>query len=313
MHLDPDTKLLDGKAVAAAIRGEVRDSVASYLDRGLRPPGLSVILAGEDPASQVYVRSKTRDCAEVGIDGQTIKLPEDVSEESLLAEIDRLNADDSVDGILVQLPLPGGLDEERVQERVLPGKDVDGFHAQNVGNLWLGRDGFVSCTPAGVIELLKRYGIELSGQHAVVVGRSNIVGKPMAALLLRENCTVTVCHSRTRDLAGVCRQADILIAAVGRTGLIEADWVKEGAVVVDVGMNRIETQEQLEHFFPGDAKRQRAFDKRGSVLTGDVDFTRVRPLSGGITPVPGGVGPLTRALLLVNTLESYKRRVSPSD
>jgi methylenetetrahydrofolate dehydrogenase (NADP+)/methenyltetrahydrofolate cyclohydrolase len=307
MHVDPQTKLLDGQALAATIRGEVRDSVAACLDRGQRPPGLAVILAGNNPASQVYVRSKTRDCAEVGMLGQTIELPETVSEDELLAEIDRLNADDSVDGILVQLPLPGGLDEARVQERVLPQKDVDGFHAQNVGNLWLGRDGFVSCTPAGIIELLERYGIEMAGQHAVVVGRSNIVGKPMAALLLREHCTVTVCHSRTRDLAAICRQADILIAAVGRTGLIQADWVKEGAVVVDVGMNRITEREQLDHFFPNDAKRQRSFEKRGSVLTGDVDFTRVRPRSSAITPVPGGVGPLTRALLLVNTLESYRR------
>ena len=303
------TEILDGKALAARIRDEVGEQVERLESDHGRAPGLAAVLVGENPASKVYVASKTRDCAEVGIDGQTVRLPEDVSQDELLATVDRLNADPTVDGLLVQLPLPGQLDVATVQERVLADKDVDGFHPRNVGNLWLGREAFVPCTPAGIVELLDRHDVELEGRHAVIVGRSNIVGKPMAALLLRRNCTVTVCHSRTRDLPSVCRQADILVAAVGRTAMVEEDWVKEGAVVIDVGMNRVTEESELERLFPGDEKRRRAFEKRGSVLTGDVDTTRVAPRASAITPVPGGVGPLTRALLLVNTLEAFRRHV----
>ncbi len=300
------SEILDGKALAATIRGEVREQVEALVAQGHRPPGLSVVLVGENPASKVYVAGKTRDCQEVGIRGETVRLPETASQEELLETIDRLNDDPAVDGILVQLPIPDGLDVPTVQERVRADKDVDGFHPQNVGNLWLGRPAFVPCTPAGVIELLERNEIPMKGKHAVIVGRSNIVGKPMAALLLREHCTVTICHSRTADLPGICRQADILIAAVGRTALIEEDWVKEGAAVIDVGMNSVTEEEELERLFPGDERRRRAFDKRGSVLTGDVDYTRVAPRASAITPVPGGVGPLTRAMLLVNTMQAYR-------
>ncbi len=301
------SEVLDGKKLAAALRQEVQEHVSKAVAAGHRPPGLAAILVGEDPASAVYVRSKTRDCQEVGIEGRAIHLDASIDQDTLVARIDELNADPTIDGILVQLPLPDGLDVEAIQERVLPEKDVDGFHSENVGRLWLGRSGFVPCTPAGVIELLRRYDIEMSGKHAVILGRSNIVGKPMAALLLRENCTVTVCHSRTTDLPSICRQADILVAAVGRTAMVEAQWIKPGAVVIDVGMNRITDPEELERLFPGNKRRRRTFEKRGAVLTGDVDQVAVAKKASALTPVPGGVGPLTRALLLVNTLASWRR------
>jgi methylenetetrahydrofolate dehydrogenase (NADP+)/methenyltetrahydrofolate cyclohydrolase len=302
------TRILDGNALAEHLRAEVAEQVSALVRSGMRPPSLRVVLVGDDPASRIYVKSKAGDSAEVGIDGQTVELPASIGQHELLALIDRLNQDDAIDGILVQLPLPAGLQVPAVQSRVSPAKDVDCLHPENVGRLWLDLDGFVPCTPAGILELLLRQGIELVGRHAVVVGRSAIVGKPMAALFLRQHCTVTICHSRTRDLAGLCRQADVLVAAVGRPGFITEQHVREGAVVVDVGINRLTDRAIVERLFPGDKKKLTAWERRGSVLAGDVDFVRVAPKASAITPVPGGVGPLTRALLLVNTLKAYRAR-----
>jgi methylenetetrahydrofolate dehydrogenase (NADP+)/methenyltetrahydrofolate cyclohydrolase len=302
------SNILDGKAVSAQIRGEIAADVHHLTARGFRPPGLAAILVGDNPASQVYVGSKTKACAKAGMESWTIRLPATLSEADLAAAIRRLNEDDRVDGILLQLPLPKGLSERRMLDLIDPDKDVDGFHPINVGRLWADEDAFVSATPAGILELLRRSDVTLAGRHAVVVGRSLIVGKPMAALLLRENATVTICHSRTRDLAALCRQADVLVAAVGRTALIGADHVREGAVVIDVGMNRITDRDELERLYPGDAQRRETFERRGSVLTGDVDFTAVAPKAAGITPVPGGVGPLTVTMVIANTLKAARRR-----
>ncbi len=304
----PTARILDGQAVAATIRAEVAQEVSTLVARGLRPPGLTVVFAGDDPASAVYVGSKTKNSAEAGMVGRTVRLPAETTESELIATIDQLNADDAVDGMLVQLPLPGGLSERAILDRIDPDKDVDGFHPVNVGRLWSGQRGFVPATPAGIIQLLRRSDISPAGKHAVIVGRSNIVGKPMAALLLAENATVTICHSRTPDLAAVCRGADILVAAVGKAGLIGPDYVKEGAVVIDVGMNRVTDRAVVEHLFGDNPAKLAGFEKRGSVLTGDVDFGRVAPKAAAITPVPGGVGPLTVAMLLVNTLTAAKRR-----
>jgi methylenetetrahydrofolate dehydrogenase (NADP+)/methenyltetrahydrofolate cyclohydrolase len=267
------------------------------------------VLVGDDPASQVYVGSKTRACEEAGMASFSHRLRADTPAVELFALVDRLNADPVVDGILVQLPLPAHLPTRELLERLDPAKDVDGFHPINVGRLWIDEPGFVPCTPAGIIELLRRYQIPLKGRHAVVVGRSTIVGKPMAALLLREHCTVTVAHSRTADLPAVCRGADLLVAAVGRAGLIAADFVREGAVVVDVGMNRVTERALAERLVGGDPARRAAFEKNGSVLVGDVDYAAVAPRAAAITPVPGGVGPLTVALLMTNTAEAARRRL----
>jgi len=302
------TTILDGKKTAQDIRSEVAAEVAAMVEAGDRRPGLAVVLAGDDPASKVYVGSKVKACEEVGMVSRLVDLPGDVTAEKLASVIDELNADPAIDGFLIQLPLPGHLPERELLARVSPDKDVDGFHAVNVGRLWLGEQTFAPATPSGIIELLRRYEIPMEGARAVIVGRSNIVGKPMAALLIRENATVTVCHSRTRDLAAVCREADILVAAIGRTGFVGPDAVKEGATVIDVGMNRITEREQLEHLFPGDERRREIFERRGSTLTGDVDFTHVREKAAAITPVPGGVGPLTVAMLLVNSLTASRRR-----
>ena len=306
-------KILDGKAVAAEIRAEVAEQVAALTAAGHRRPGLAAVLVGGDPASQVYVGSKAKACEEVGMLGRVVHLDAGIEQAVLARTVDELNADPEIDGILVQLPLPQQLTEREILDRIDPDKDVDGFHPVNVGRLWLDLPGFVPATPAGVIEMLRRRGVDLHGKHAVVVGRSHIVGKPMAALLLRQHATVTVCHSRTKDLAAICRQADVLVAAVGRTGMIGPDHVKEGAVVVDVGMNRLTERAEVEHYFPGDAKRMDVFERRGSTLVGDVDFTRVAPKASAITPVPGGVGPLTIALLLVNTLTAARRRQGLAD
>jgi methylenetetrahydrofolate dehydrogenase (NADP+)/methenyltetrahydrofolate cyclohydrolase len=301
--------ILDGAATAALIRAEAGTRAAEIARLGGRPPGLAVVLVGDDPASKVYVGSKTRACAEAGISGSSHVLPATASEAELFALVDRLNAAPEVDGILVQMPLPGHLPTRSLLERVDPAKDVDGFHPLNVGRLWIDDAGFVPCTPAGIVEMLKRYSIPLAGKHAVVVGRSTIVGKPMAALLLREQCTVTVAHSKTADLAATCRAADLVVAAVGRAGLIGSDHVRAGAVVVDVGMNRVSDRERATHLVAGDAKRMAAFDKNGSVLVGDVDFPAVSRCAAAITPVPGGVGPLTVAMLIVNTVEAARRRL----
>jgi len=302
------TTLLDGRATADAIRREVAASAADFAAQTGRPPGLAVVLVGEDPASQVYVGSKTRACEEAGIASFGHRLPADTREPELVALLDRLNDDPAVDGILVQLPLPDHLPTRQLLERISPDKDADGFHPVNVGRLWIDEPGFVPCTPAGIIELLRRYAIPMQGRRAVIVGRSTIVGKPMAGLLLREHATVTIAHSRTADLPAICREADILIAAVGRAGLVTADFVREGATVIDVGMNRVADRALAERLVGGEPKRLAAFEKNGSVLVGDVDFPAVQPRAGAITPVPGGVGPLTVAMLLANTVSAARRR-----
>ncbi|MBK7582324.1 MAG: bifunctional methylenetetrahydrofolate dehydrogenase/methenyltetrahydrofolate cyclohydrolase FolD [Myxococcales bacterium] len=279
-------KLIDGKLIAKAVRDEVRVGVAEFVARHGRAPGLHVVLAGEDPASAVYVRNKEKAALEVGIAGAVHRLPASVSETELLALVERLNRDPAVDGILVQLPMPEGIRSDAVLDSIDPAKDVDGFHPVSVGALWTGKAGLVPCTPRGCMRLLKEAGAQLVGARAVVIGRSNIVGKPLAALLLSEHATVTVAHSRSRELPALCREADVLVAAVGRAKMVKADWVKPGAIVIDVGMNR---------------------DENGK-LCGDVDFADVEPTAGAITPVPGGVGPMTIAMLLENTLEAARRR-----
>ncbi len=308
-----ESRLLDGKKVAAELRAETARHVTALLAKGGRKPKLVAVLVGEDPASASYVASKARGCEEVGIAGQTLRLPATISEKELLALIDQLNADDTVDGILVQLPLPATIEERKVLERVDPDKDVDGFHAINVGRLWQGEKALAPATPSGIIELLERSKVTLSGSHAVVVGRSNIVGKPMAGLLLRKSCTVTICHSRTRDLPALTRQADILIAAIGKPAFIGSQHVRDGAVVIDVGVNRVDDRALAESLYPGDAGRQSSFEKRGYLLTGDVDFHAVLPKASLITPVPGGVGPLTVTMVIANTLAASRRRQQLED
>lgn len=302
------TSLLDGKAAAAEIRAAIAAGVRDMAEAGHRVPQLVAVLAGENPASETYVASKVRGCAEVGMLSRTVRLSADIGEAALLAIIDELNADDAVDGILVQLPLPPHIAAKRVLDRLSPEKDVDGFHPVNVGRLWLDEEGFTPATPTGIVALLKRNNIPLAGRRAVIVGRSAIVGKPMAGLLLREHCTVTVCHSRTADLAAVTREADLLVAAIGRPALLGSDHVREGAVVVDVGMNRLADPAETERLFPGDENRRHQMATRGYTLVGDVDFTRVAPKAAAITPVPGGVGPLTVAMVLANTLKAARRR-----
>ncbi|MGE5234239.1 MAG: bifunctional methylenetetrahydrofolate dehydrogenase/methenyltetrahydrofolate cyclohydrolase FolD [Acidobacteriota bacterium] len=302
------SRILGGKEIAAAIRAEIAEAVREMVARGGRQPGLTAILVGENPASQVYVASKTRGCEETGMVGRTLRLPATTSEADLRRTIEELNADPQVDGILLQLPLPAGLPEREMLDLIDPDKDVDGFHPVNVGRLWTDRPGFVPATPAGVVELLRRNRIEMKGQHAVIVGRSTIVGKPMAGLLLREHCTVTVCHSRTRDLAAVCREADILVAAIGKAGMIGPQHVKPGAVVVDVGINAVRDPAEVDRLLPPGHPRRKAFAERGQLLFGDVDFERVKDVAGAITPVPGGVGLLTVAMVLQSTLEAGRRR-----
>lgn len=301
------TTILDGKAIAREIREEVAEGVSRLTADGGRPPGLAAILVGENPASQVYVRTKARACERAGLVSRTVNLPTTVDQRELLDLIDEINSDEAMDGILVQLPLPDGLDEDEVLARISPAKDVDGFHPQSVGRLWLDQRTFVPATPSGIVQMLDRSGLELEGKNAVIVGRSAIVGKPMGALLLQRNCTVTFCHSRTRDLPGVCSGADLLIAAIGRPSFFGPEHVAEGAVVIDVGINRISDPAEVERLFPGDEGRRATLAKRGSILVGDVDYTPVAPRTSAITPVPGGVGPLTVAMLLVNTLEASRR------
>ncbi len=272
-------QLLDGKVMSDALRGEIALRVSALKEKGVTP-GLAVILVGEDPASQIYVRNKGIGCQQVGIHSVTIRLPETTSQEELEAQIRALNADDSIHGILVQLPLPRHLDEAAALAVIAPEKDVDGFHVYNAGRLLNGLDGVVACTPKGALEMIRRTGVDLCGKEAVVVGRSNIVGKPMAMLLLQQNCTVTICHSRTADLAAHTRRADVLVAAVGKAKFITADMVKPGAIVIDVGINRLES---------------------GKVV-GDVDFDAVKEVASFITPVPGGVGRMTITMLLENTV-----------
>lgn len=300
-------KILKGSQIAAAIRNDVAAEVEALNSRGI-VPRLDVVLVGDDPASKVYVGSKEKTCGELGMASQGHILPADTPQAELMDLVDRLNEDDGVDGILVQLPLPGALDAHEVLQRIDPAKDVDGFHTHNVGLLQQGRPNLVPCTPAGVMEMLRRENIELKGQNAVVVGRSDIVGKPMAMMLLQEHATVTVCHSRTRDLAAVTRRADVLVAAVGVLALIGADHVREGATVIDVGMHRVTDEATVERLYGDNAKKMAAFRKRGAVLSGDVDFAAVEPIAGRITPVPGGVGPLTIAMLMSNTMRAARLR-----
>jgi methylenetetrahydrofolate dehydrogenase (NADP+)/methenyltetrahydrofolate cyclohydrolase len=295
------SRILDGAAVARALRAEAAAGAAHLATRRI-VPGLTAILVGEDAASAVYVRNKEAAAKEAGFAGRTLRFPATLDEKELLATIDGLNRDDAVDGILVQLPLPGHISSARVLEAVDPRKDVDGFHPENAGRLLQGKPAPVPCTPAGILELLRREAVALRGTRAVVVGRSDIVGKPMALLLLQNDATVTVAHSKTKNLPALCREADLLVAAIGRPGFVTGAFVKEGAVVVDVGINRLTSRADVERFFPGDAKRLAALEKNGSTLVGDCDPATAFPRASRYTPVPGGVGPLTIAMLLKNTL-----------
>src|SRR5579864_7260064 len=298
--------ILDGNKIAAEIKAEVAQKVRELTAAGLRP-GLAVILAGNNPASEIYVRGKVKSCEELGIYGEKHAPPQSVTTAELLQLVRELNRRDEIDGILVQLPLPTQVDAKKVLMAVDPAKDVDGFHPVNVGFLSTQRPGLVPCTPAGIIEILKRSEIAIAGQEAVVVGRSDIVGKPTAMLLINGNATVTVCHSKTRDLPGVCRRADILVAAIGRAGMITREFVKPGATVIDVGMNQVTDRAEFERLFAGNAKREETFRTKGSTLAGDV-HPDVAEVAGAITPVPGGVGPLTIAMLMANTVRAAKLR-----
>ena len=300
-------RILDGAAVAKALRAEAAAGAARLAARGV-VPGLTVVLVGEDAASATYVRNKEIAAKEAGFAGRTLRFPASLAEAELLATIDGLNRDDAVDGILVQLPLPKHIATARVLEAIDPRKDADGFHPENAGRLLQGKPAPVPCTPAGVLELLGRENVPLRGMRAVVVGRSDIVGKPMALLLLQNDATVTIAHSKTKDLPALCREADLLVAAIGRPGFVTGEFVKEGAVLVDVGINRVTTRADLERFFPGDAKRAAAFEKNGSTLVGDCDPATAFPRASRYTPVPGGVGPLTIAMLLKNTLALCEAR-----
>jgi methylenetetrahydrofolate dehydrogenase (NADP+)/methenyltetrahydrofolate cyclohydrolase len=298
--------ILDGTKIANHIRGEVAAEVKTMAAAGVRP-GLAAVLVGSNPASEIYVRGKVKACEELGIYSEQNTPPESATTEDLLALVDDLNGRDDIDGILVQLPLPPQVDAKRVLMAVDPAKDVDGFHPINVGFLSTQRLGLVPCTPAGVIEILKRSNIPTAGQEAVVVGRSDIVGKPAAMLLLNSNATVTVCHSKTRDLPGTCRRADILVAAIGRAGMITRDFVKPGATVIDVGINKVTDPAEFKRLFAGNARREQIFRSKGSTLVGDV-HPHVAEVAGAITPVPGGVGPLTIAMLMFNTVKAAKMR-----
>lgn len=298
--------ILDGNKIAADIRGEVAIEVKALSASGMRP-GLAVVLVGNNPASEIYVRGKVKSSGEVGIYSEQHTPSEDATTRELLDLITDLNRRDEIDGILVQLPLPPQVDSKKVLLAVDPAKDVDGFHPMNVGFLSTQRPGLAPCTPAGIMEMLERSKIKVAGHEAVVVGRSDIVGKPMAMLLLNANATVTVCHSKTHDLPGVCRRADILVAAIGRAGMITKDFVRPGATVIDVGMNRVTDEGEFKRLFAGNSKREEAFRNKGSVLVGDV-HPEVAEVAAAITPVPGGVGPLTIAMLMSNTVKAAKMR-----
>jgi len=299
-------RVLDGAAIAAAIKQEVAEEVKLLAAQGVRP-GLAAVLVGHVPASEIYVRSKVQTCAELGLYSDLLTPPDTVTTEDMLDVVRGLNDRDDIDGILVQLPLPRQVEAKVLLDAVSPGKDVDGFHPVNAGRLQAGRPALAPCTPAGIIEILKRSELPIAGQHAVVVGRSDIVGKPAAMLLLHENATVTICHSKTRNLGAVTREADILVAAIGRPGFITPEMVKPGATIIDVGINRVETREEFDRFFKGNEKREAAFARRGSVIVGDVHPAAFE-VSGAYTPVPGGVGLLTIAMLMSNTVRAAKMR-----
>ena len=300
-------QILDGNRVRDEIKSELKPRVAALAAKG-RPPGLAVVLVGHNPASEIYVRNKIKACQDLGIFSDSIAPPDSVTTEELLAVVEQLNARHDIDGILVQLPLPKQVDTKRILLAVAPQKDVDGFHPCNVGNLVAGLPGPRACTPAGIVELLKRYEIPIAGKRAVVVGRSDIVGKPVAMLLLHENATVTICHSKTPDLAAVCRGAELLVAAIGRASMITRDFIQPGAVVIDVGTNRVDDRAEAARIFRNSEERLAAFDKRGSLLVGDVNPPDVAELASYYTPVPGGVGPLTIAMLMVNTVAAAEHR-----
>ena len=300
--------VLDGVAIAAEIKAEVAAEVSALSGMGVRP-GLAVILVGSVAASEIYVRSKVKTCGELGIYSEMRTPPETITTEELLAMVAELNGRDDIDGVLIQLPLPAHVDTKRLLEAIAPEKDVDGFHPVNVGRLQSGQPGLQPCTPAGVMEMLRRRGISVAGKNAVVIGRSDIVGKPMAMLLLNASATVTICHSKTADLAAVTRGADILVAAIGRPGFVTEDMVKPGAVVVDVGINRVTDARKVQEFFGDDAGRAATYAKRGSVVVGDVHPEAFRA-SSAYTPVPGGVGALTIAMLMANTAKAAKLRRS---
>ncbi len=301
-------QLLDGNRVRDEIKAELKPRVARVAAHG-RPPGLAVVLAGHNPASAIYVRNKIKACQDLGIHSESLTPPNTITTDELLGIIEQLNARHDIDGILVQLPLPPQVDTKRILLAVAPAKDVDGFHPCNVGNLVAGLPGPRACTPAGIIELLKRYRIPIAGQRAVVVGRSDIVGKPAAILLLQEHATVTICHSKTPDLAAVCREADILVAAMGRPAMITAQYVKPGATVIDVGTTRLEDAALVKRIFRDAPEKLAAFETKGGVLVGDVDPIEIPSVAGAYTPVPGGVGPLTIAMLMANTVASAERRI----
>jgi methylenetetrahydrofolate dehydrogenase (NADP+)/methenyltetrahydrofolate cyclohydrolase len=299
-------QILDGIRIRDQILSECKARVEKLAHAG-RVPGLTVVLVGDDPASHIYVRNKIKACEEIGIRSQEVAPPPAITTEELIGVVRDLNAADDVDGILVQMPLPAHIDAKRVLLSIAPQKDVDGLHPLNAGNLMTNRPGPRPCTPAGIMQILKRHGIQIAGRRAVVVGRSDLVGKPMAFLLLHEHATVTICHSKTADLPGVCRQADILVAAMGRAALITRDYIKPGATVIDVGMNRIEERALAASLFAHRPERLAAFDRNGSLLVGDVNPKDMAEVSGAYTPVPGGVGPLTIAMLMVNTIDMAER------
>jgi len=300
-------QILDGKLVRDAILAEMKPRV-ERLAAASRPPGLAVVLAGHDPGSEIYVRNKVKACAELGIYSEKLTPPETITTGELLELIAQLNARPEIDGILVQMPLPKQVDSRRVLLAIAPDKDVDGFHPFNVGNLVANSPGPRPCTPAGIMEMLRRYEIGVAGKRATIVGRSDIVGKPMALLLLHRHATVTICHSKTPDLAGECRRADILVAAMGRAAFVTRDFIRDGAVVIDVGINRVSDREQAARIVRGDVARLAEFDRKKSLVVGDVDALDVGGASA-YTPVPGGVGPLTIAMLMVNTIQSAEQRI----
>lgn len=305
-------RILDGNKIAAEIRGEVAGELKQFAEAGLHPPGLAAVLVGDHPASEIYVRNKIRACEELGIFSEQITPAPDVSTGELLRIIDGLNARDDIDGILVQLPLPRQVDARAVLQRIAPQKDVDGFHALNIGLLWTHGGGLLPCTPEGIMEILHRSRIPIEGQYAVVVGRGEMVGRPTAMMLTNANATTTLCHSKTRHVPKFCREADILVVAVGRPAMVRKDWVKPGATVIDVGINRVTDRAEFDRYFGGNAARRAQFEKKGSTLVGDV-HPEVADVAGAITPVPGGVGPLTIAMLMVNTVKAARmRRVAKS-
>ncbi len=300
-------RILDGNKIRDQIKSELREQIQEMKLAGITP-GLAAVLVGENPASQIYVRSKVKTCQELGLYSRKIELPASVTTAELLDLVKQLNAEDAIDGILIQLPLPPQVESRTVLEAVRPDKDVDGFHPVSIGNLVSGRPGLVPCTPAGIIEILRRSGVPMQGARAVVIGRSDIVGKPVAMLLLHNHATVTICHSKTRDLPGVAREADILIAAMGKPALVTADFIKPGATVIDVGINRLTKPEEVRRIFHNPDEPLRKLAEKGSVLVGDVQPEDAREEAGAFTPVPGGVGPLTIAMLMANTIQAARQR-----